>query len=324
MSRLYVIKHNCGHDTFLSRDQFSATHYVQEPEDVEQAFANQYSTPISPGTLCDKCSLDSSTYSTPYQLAHVCELSDEEISEAASFVKKSIKPTMRNMMKEISRITQHTRASPEMVPDTTLEWLQGTYRAMEITLRRKMKVSPPTGTKLTGMSERILQALKPSKSLFCCKQCTSIITKALTNIGLQIAFVSIEHKHAEIMKVLEESASCHHPPSTKKPLIAPVPPEEITEIQQCLICHIPIGESDPDDSESVVETPCRLPCTHIFGNECLGLWLEDHGCCPICRKEFSKAEYKWPERAARQLREPNWIRYLRGEAPEVSFVRGEQ
>ncbi|WBW71111.1 sir antagonist, ubiquitin-protein ligase E3 [Schizosaccharomyces osmophilus] len=48
--------------------------------------------------------------------------------------------------------------------------------------------------------------------------------------------------------------------------------------QSCPICY--------DDMNVDEETRAtRMPCGHIFGKNCLKIWLEDHCSCPLCRKE---------------------------------------
>ncbi|EPX72510.1 sir antagonist [Schizosaccharomyces octosporus yFS286] len=48
--------------------------------------------------------------------------------------------------------------------------------------------------------------------------------------------------------------------------------------QSCPICY---DDMNVDEETSAT----RMPCGHIFGKNCLKIWLEDHCSCPLCRKE---------------------------------------
>jgi hypothetical protein len=52
----------------------------------------------------------------------------------------------------------------------------------------------------------------------------------------------------------------------------------------CGICRDDYGTFYEDKKP---EAPTRLPCGHIFGLECLVIWLTDHNSCPLCRRECS-------------------------------------
>ncbi|KAK3307069.1 uncharacterized protein B0T15DRAFT_492569 [Chaetomium strumarium] len=51
----------------------------------------------------------------------------------------------------------------------------------------------------------------------------------------------------------------------------------------CAICtesKLAFPSSDKYIGDS---TPSLLPCGHVFGEQCLQLWLQDHDTCPVCR-----------------------------------------
>lgn len=58
--------------------------------------------------------------------------------------------------------------------------------------------------------------------------------------------------------------------------------------QECSICLCAFN------SNNSTEQPRRLPCTHIFGSECLAVWLSDHHTCPLCRAVLFPQERRVP------------------------------
>lgn len=65
--------------------------------------------------------------------------------------------------------------------------------------------------------------------------------------------------------------------------------------RECRICFEPYREcavstaATPDDAIGLHkpisgEDPVRLPCNHIFGQQCLEHWLRGHDQCPKCRR----------------------------------------
>jgi hypothetical protein len=57
----------------------------------------------------------------------------------------------------------------------------------------------------------------------------------------------------------------------------------------CTICQTTELKFDGDDCTGDA-VPALLPCGHVFGWECLQVWLRDHNNCPSCRLEF---KHKW-------------------------------
>ncbi|PKS11518.1 hypothetical protein jhhlp_003283, partial [Lomentospora prolificans] len=62
-----------------------------------------------------------------------------------------------------------------------------------------------------------------------------------------------------------------------------VPRKNLAKDDTCPIC----AERHLDDKYClVVELPCHK--SHRFDLECVGPWLQSKGCCPLCRKDFTK------------------------------------
>lgn len=65
------------------------------------------------------------------------------------------------------------------------------------------------------------------------------------------------------------------------------------EDQECVICFHEFQDDPSTGSSSlgeknddrVAEAAVRLPCSHLYGRECLRLWLDTHNTCPVCKTE---------------------------------------
>lgn len=64
------------------------------------------------------------------------------------------------------------------------------------------------------------------------------------------------------------------------PYIKPADLGPASEDQNCSICLNKYGKKFHLEKDS----PTMLPCRHIFGSDCLKLWLKDHESCPLCRR----------------------------------------
>ncbi|KAJ8274078.1 hypothetical protein COCON_G00087030 [Conger conger] len=73
------------------------------------------------------------------------------------------------------------------------------------------------------------------------------------------------------------------PPPADKEKIKSLPTVQITEVHvgSCLEC--PVCKEDYSVGESVRQ----LPCNHLFHNDCIVPWLEQHDTCPVCRKSLN-------------------------------------
>lgn len=64
--------------------------------------------------------------------------------------------------------------------------------------------------------------------------------------------------------------------------------------RKCDICLQETGNMSRQTG--LVELLVRLPCSHMVGSGCIGVWLKDHNTCPLCRREFFPTQQQpYPE-----------------------------
>nr|CAX72854.1 Heavy metal transport/detoxification protein,domain-containing protein [Schistosoma japonicum] len=73
------------------------------------------------------------------------------------------------------------------------------------------------------------------------------------------------------------------PPPAPEAAIADLPINVLTEEQALKLGICSICFDDFKESESVI----KLPCAHIYHQNCVTTWLKQHGTCPVCRKDLA-------------------------------------
>ncbi|CAI9552470.1 unnamed protein product, partial [Staurois parvus] len=73
------------------------------------------------------------------------------------------------------------------------------------------------------------------------------------------------------------------PPPADNEKIQALPTIQITEEHVGSGLECPVCKEDYTVGESVRQ----LPCNHLFHNDCIIPWLEQHDTCPVCRKSLS-------------------------------------
>ncbi|XP_012677199.1 E3 ubiquitin-protein ligase RNF126 [Clupea harengus] len=73
------------------------------------------------------------------------------------------------------------------------------------------------------------------------------------------------------------------PPPADREKIKNLPAVEITDEHVGSGLECPVCKED----YSAGETVRQLPCNHLFHNDCIVPWLEQHDTCPVCRKSLS-------------------------------------
>ncbi|KAI5092799.1 E3 ubiquitin-protein ligase RNF126, partial [Silurus meridionalis] len=73
------------------------------------------------------------------------------------------------------------------------------------------------------------------------------------------------------------------PPPADREKIKNLPTIQITDEHVGDGLECPVCKEDYSEGESVRQ----LPCNHLFHNDCIVPWLEQHDTCPVCRKSLS-------------------------------------
>ncbi|XP_016352774.1 E3 ubiquitin-protein ligase RNF126-like [Sinocyclocheilus anshuiensis] len=73
------------------------------------------------------------------------------------------------------------------------------------------------------------------------------------------------------------------PPPADKEKIKSLPTVQITQEHVGAGLECPVCKEDYSTGENVRQ----LPCNHLFHNDCVVPWLEQHDTCPVCRKSLS-------------------------------------
>ncbi|CAL8281559.1 unnamed protein product [Lota lota] len=73
------------------------------------------------------------------------------------------------------------------------------------------------------------------------------------------------------------------PPPADRERIKSLPTVRVTEEHVGAGLECPVCKED----YSVGENVRQLPCNHLFHNDCIIPWLEQHDTCPVCRKSLS-------------------------------------
>lgn len=73
------------------------------------------------------------------------------------------------------------------------------------------------------------------------------------------------------------------PPPADRDKIKSLPTIPITQEHVVSGLECPVCKEDYSAGENVRQ----LPCNHLFHNDCIIPWLEQHDTCPVCRKSLS-------------------------------------
>ncbi|XP_069503947.1 E3 ubiquitin-protein ligase RNF126 [Ambystoma mexicanum] len=87
---------------------------------------------------------------------------------------------------------------------------------------------------------------------------------------------------AIITQLLNQFENTGPPPADKEKIQA-LPTVQITKEHVDSVLECPVCKEDYKEGETVRQ----LPCKHLFHNDCIVPWLEQHDTCPVCRKSLT-------------------------------------
>lgn len=87
---------------------------------------------------------------------------------------------------------------------------------------------------------------------------------------------------AIITQLLNQFENTGPPPADKEKIQA-LPTVQITKEHVDSVLECPVCKEDYNEGETVRQ----LPCNHLFHNDCIVPWLEQHDTCPVCRKSLT-------------------------------------
>uniref|UniRef100_A0A674P8S9 RING-type E3 ubiquitin transferase n=1 Tax=Takifugu rubripes TaxID=31033 RepID=A0A674P8S9_TAKRU len=109
------------------------------------------------------------------------------------------------------------------------------------------------------------------------------IIQQLVNGIIQMALMQLLHRYQRRLKSCINEFENTGPPPADKERIKSLPIISITEEHVGAGLECPVCKED----YSVEESVRQLPCNHLFHNDCIVPWLEQHDTCPVCRKSLS-------------------------------------
>lgn len=84
-----------------------------------------------------------------------------------------------------------------------------------------------------------------------------------------------------VTQLLNQMDNTGPPPLEKEKIeelpTVPIEQEQVDMKLQCSVCW---------EDFQLNEQVKKLPCSHVFHNDCICPWLSNHGTCPICRKSL--------------------------------------
>jgi hypothetical protein len=91
-----------------------------------------------------------------------------------------------------------------------------------------------------------------------------------------------------------------NPPASKKAIeslpIVPIEQHHVDQKLECPICK--------DAFQIGVQNPVvQLPCKHLYHNECIVPWLQQHNTCPVCRYELETDNPEYEARRRQRQRQ---------------------
>ncbi|PVV01837.1 hypothetical protein BB560_003732 [Smittium megazygosporum] len=97
---------------------------------------------------------------------------------------------------------------------------------------------------------------------------------------------------AQMISALEQQENSGKTYPTDKQFLDSLPKLDRNSLpsdELCVICGISYCSEDFVRSDDII----KLPCNHMFDQECINPWLKHNNTCPICRFELPSDDPEW-------------------------------
>ncbi|KAM8839328.1 E3 ubiquitin-protein ligase RNF126-B-like isoform 3-T3 [Synchiropus picturatus] len=189
----------------------------------------------------------------------------------------------------VEELPEENRSTLETDSSSSYDEPQTFYEQMEPQRQRQIPWQPRSGQTLQGqdteggamISEGIIQMLLsgilPPEVL----QHTVSEPWALSQLNTMNFPMNSDGLDAVISELLNLFGNVGPPPADRD-RINTIPTVTITEEHmgglECPVCK---------EDYNIGENVRQLPCNHLFHNDCIVRWLEQHDSCPVCRESLS-------------------------------------
>ncbi|EPE29066.1 RING/U-box [Glarea lozoyensis ATCC 20868] len=300
MSQSYLVRFTCSHTEDYTVQRDGTCDWSISP-DMPGA------VDLYVGTLCRGCIGKESTYlpTSPPIPDHAQPFVPSELFNRIPLMFEAL---------ELYPFGENTRLSK-----TSLSYIKDVYRHLEMQMRWKRHDMPSFEKKRmqfvkSNIKGRPEDVDRQNKWEMEWKEFME--RSLLKHLAWKIQVNALKNAHEDYLNSLpkESTSSCLSIP----PLLTT--PSSASIEEECHICQSPMDEESG-------EKPCQLPCSHIFGDKCIGTWLRDQSSCPLCRTVFERDAYSYPKEEIIQDsdvlaegEEYDWVLVVRGVIPaEASF-----
>jgi hypothetical protein len=298
---VYTLEHLCGHFTCVKRF-FDGFEFDRPPP------SQAMDCPVVPGedyyiqsaTQCRSCISNLRTWEGGHE-DHVPHFFKSQ-KEALEFAKPLLDciSKINDDLEEHSLDYDNTRKQ-SVVPASESLFLKMAFEALLIS--GKERVCQLQASQRDNSSEDASLESTPNVTIFGVNPDAFNLPKPTRPVAEE--FVDRIYQSIQLLEVSDAASECHTSAAAARRnyeeprrLLHPVPEGQERE---CSICR------SEDKTEEYVQLGCKAK--HVFGNDCLTVWLQENNSCPYCRETFDRGLYEWPEK---EKVCPKWLRVLKG------------